>query len=471
MLRTHTSPVQIRLMKSQGPPIYAVMPGKCYRRDTPDARHIPTFHQIEGLVVDRGISFADLAGHHRDLHDGLLRPRHPQPAATVVLPVHRALGRVRDHVHDLQGLGMPDLLADGVDRARWVRHGRPGRVRRRSGSTRRSGRDSPSASGSTGAPRCATRSPTCGCSSTTTSASCARSELSVRVPLSWLTDFAPFGGDPADLASTLDDLGLVVEEIQPVGEGLGDVVVARVLEIGAIAGADRIRRVVVEAGGEPVEVVCGAWNFHEGDIVAFAPVGAVLPGGFEISRRKMKGVVSNGMLCSGRELGLSEDHEGILVVRRPEPGCLAPGTLPGRRARDRARHRVRHRRGGQPSRRLVRGRDRPRPGGRPASPVHAARAPGARLGPGSTGGHADHGRRWSTTTCARASPPGSCSTSRWGRRRRWMARRLTLAGMRPINNVVDASNYVMLELGPAHPSLRPRPRGRRSSAGPSGTTR
>lgn len=62
MLRTHTSPVQIRLMEAQGPPIYAVMPGKCYRRDTPDARHIPTFHQIEGLVVDRGISFAHLAG-------------------------------------------------------------------------------------------------------------------------------------------------------------------------------------------------------------------------------------------------------------------------------------------------------------------------------------------------------------------------------------------------------------------------
>jgi len=62
LLRTHTSPVQIRLMQSQGPPIYAVMPGKCFRRDTPDARHIPTFHQVEGLVVDHGISFADLAG-------------------------------------------------------------------------------------------------------------------------------------------------------------------------------------------------------------------------------------------------------------------------------------------------------------------------------------------------------------------------------------------------------------------------
>jgi phenylalanyl-tRNA synthetase alpha chain len=62
LLRTHTSPVQIRVMQEQGPPIYAVMPGRCYRRDTPDARHIPIFHQIEGLVVDHGISFADLAG-------------------------------------------------------------------------------------------------------------------------------------------------------------------------------------------------------------------------------------------------------------------------------------------------------------------------------------------------------------------------------------------------------------------------
>jgi phenylalanyl-tRNA synthetase alpha chain len=62
LLRTHTSPVQIRLMQGEAPPIYAVMPGRCYRRDTPDARHSPIFHQVEGLVVDEGISFADLAG-------------------------------------------------------------------------------------------------------------------------------------------------------------------------------------------------------------------------------------------------------------------------------------------------------------------------------------------------------------------------------------------------------------------------
>jgi len=62
VLRTHTSPVQIRVMESRQPPIYTVMPGRCYRRDTLDARHSPVFHQIEGLVVDRGITFGDLAG-------------------------------------------------------------------------------------------------------------------------------------------------------------------------------------------------------------------------------------------------------------------------------------------------------------------------------------------------------------------------------------------------------------------------
>jgi phenylalanyl-tRNA synthetase alpha chain len=62
LIRTQTSPVQIRMMQSQPPPIYSVMPGRVYRKDTPDARHNPTFSQIEGLVIDRGITFGDLAG-------------------------------------------------------------------------------------------------------------------------------------------------------------------------------------------------------------------------------------------------------------------------------------------------------------------------------------------------------------------------------------------------------------------------
>ncbi|HTX63475.1 MAG TPA: phenylalanine--tRNA ligase subunit alpha [Acidimicrobiales bacterium] len=62
VLRTHTSPVQVHLMEDQTPPIHAVIPGRCYRRETPDARHLPVFHQIEGLVVDHGVTFGDLAG-------------------------------------------------------------------------------------------------------------------------------------------------------------------------------------------------------------------------------------------------------------------------------------------------------------------------------------------------------------------------------------------------------------------------
>ncbi|MHB8456911.1 MAG: phenylalanine--tRNA ligase subunit beta, partial [Acidimicrobiales bacterium] len=146
----------------------------------------------------------------------------------------------------------------------------------------------------------------------------------MRVSLSWLRELTPLAADAGDrdsiaeLASELDALGLVVERTEWVGQGLQDVVVAKVLEISPIEGADRIRRVVVDqGGGETVEVVCGATNFEVGDIVALAPVGAELPGGFKIERRKMRGIVSNGMLCSSRELALSDDHQGILVLAQP----------------------------------------------------------------------------------------------------------------------------------------------------------
>jgi len=283
----------------------------------------------------------------------------------------------------------------------------------------------------------------------------------VRVPLSWLVDFAPFEGDPADLATVLDDLGLVVEEVQRVGEGLGDVVLARVVEIGAIAGADRIRRVTVEAGGAPVEVVCGAWNFGEGDIVPFAPVGSVLPGGFEITRRKMKGVVSNGMLCSGRELGLSEEHEGILVVQRADaagergetevPGTSTPGTA------------LVDALGIGPDVVFDIAVEANRPDAWCVAGIARDLAAALRLPfalPEPPEPPLDPGAAVKTLTSVEVLDEDLCPrfTARVlldvgvGPSPDWMTRRLTLAGMRPINNVVDASNYVMLELGqPTHP--------------------
>ena len=100
----------------------------------------------------------------------------------------------------------------------------------------------------------------------------------MKIPLSWLSEFVDLPDDLALLTSTLDDLGLVVESVSRVGEGLDAVVVARVQEIHAIDGADRIRRVIADAGSGPVEIVCGATNFEIGSYVPFAPVGAVLPG-------------------------------------------------------------------------------------------------------------------------------------------------------------------------------------------------
>ena len=146
----------------------------------------------------------------------------------------------------------------------------------------------------------------------------------MRAPLSWLRDFAPFPDDIEELRAALDDLGLVVEAIEHVGEGLGDVVVSRVIEIRPIEGADRSAWSSSTPGAEPLEIVCGAHNFAVGDRVPLAPVGAILPGGFEIARRQMRGVVSNGMLCSGEELGLSDDGAGLLVLGDEAPG--APGT-------------------------------------------------------------------------------------------------------------------------------------------------
>ena len=229
----------------------------------------------------------------------------------------------------------------------------------------------------------------------------------MRAPLSWLRDFAPFPDDVGALRAALDDLGLVVEAIEHVGEGLGDVVVARVLEIEPIKGADRIRLVTVDAGAEPLEIVCGAWNFDVGDRVPLAPVGAILPGGFEIARRKMRGVSSNGMLCSGRELGLSDDGAGLLVLGDGDAG--RPGNAADRGARPRARRGLRHHGRGQPPGRLVDVGHRPRPRRPPPPAVRRARAalPAGRRASRRVGRHRGGGV---AATCARASP-SRCSTA------------------------------------------------------------
>ena len=106
----------------------------------------------------------------------------------------------------------------------------------------------------------------------------------MRAPLSWLRDFAPFPDDIGALRAALDDLGLVVEAIEHVGEGLGDVVVAGCSRSPPSKGPTRSAGSwSTPAGSEPLDIVCGAHNFEVGDRVPLAPVGAILPGGFEIA--------------------------------------------------------------------------------------------------------------------------------------------------------------------------------------------
>src|SRR5437867_1663623 len=113
-----------------------------------------------------------------------------------------------------------------------------------------------------------------------------------------------------------------VDGVVPIHQDLRDVLVARVLEVKQHPKADRLSLCVVDAGGAPLEVVCGAPNVQAGKSYPFAPVGATLPGGLNLERRKIRGVESNGMLCSPKELGLGLDHAGILELQTDAP----PGT-------------------------------------------------------------------------------------------------------------------------------------------------
>jgi phenylalanyl-tRNA synthetase beta chain len=149
----------------------------------------------------------------------------------------------------------------------------------------------------------------------------------MRLPLSWLAEFIDLPtSDPATLAAVLGSLGHEVEGWETTGPSFTGVVVGRVETVRPHPDADRVRLTQVDDGsGELHEVVCGAWNFDAGAVVAFAPVGARLnPGGrpMEIEARSVRGVVSQGMICSASELGLGEDHTGILVL--DELGVAGP---------------------------------------------------------------------------------------------------------------------------------------------------
>ncbi len=261
----------------------------------------------------------------------------------------------------------------------------------------------------------------------------------MRVVLSWLQDLVPVGDDVDSIVATLTDLGLVVDAVEHVGATVDGVVTARVLRTERHPDAAKVHRVFVDTGdGAARHVWCGAFNMQAGDVVPLATPGTTMPDGRRIEPKPILGIASDGMLCSARELGLGDDHAGILILPAATPLGVPYGAALGlatetvfdldvtRNMPDCFGHYG-------VARQLAARR------GPPLRP-NRVRAPAGGRGP----------RRASVDIVAPERCPRFTATVVSGVRitdsPEWIARRLTAAGMRPINNVVDASNYVMLEL-------------------------
>ena len=271
------------------------------------------------------------------------------------------------------------------------------------------------------------------------------------VPVSWLRDHVdlPVSVDAADLATRLTALGLKLEALtSPGADVTGPLVVGKVLgfEDETHSNGKTVRWCSVDVGTEHAGrrgIVCGAFNFAVGDLVVVALPGAVLPGGHGISARRTYGHVSDGMICSPRELGIGDDASGILVLREGEAAPGDDAILMLHLRDDVIELEI------QPDRAYalsVRGV------AREAAMAYAVPFHDPADVPMVGSSHAgypveidapDACSRFVTRTVVGVDPAAPTP--------RWMARRLQLAGMRPINVVVDVTNYVMLENGqPIH---------------------
>ena len=270
----------------------------------------------------------------------------------------------------------------------------------------------------------------------------------------WLEDFLRRPLELRDLTERLTMLGAPVDAVEPLHQDLADVLVAQVEEVRPHPNADRLRVCLVNGGnGERLNVVCGAANVSAGRKYPFAPVGATLPGGLHIEERKLRGEKSQGMLCSARELGLGQDGDGLWELQTD----AAPGT-PLLEALPLADHRLVIDVG--PNRPDLLGhkgvaRELSASFGVPfrmptlPAPAPIDVPPVRRVGNVGMVGGVRAGSE-DLEGCPRllgavirgvkvAPSPA------------WLARRLEAVGVRSINNVVDATNYVMLELNqPTH---------------------
>jgi phenylalanyl-tRNA synthetase beta chain len=276
----------------------------------------------------------------------------------------------------------------------------------------------------------------------------------VKASLRWLSDLLGTPLEPGETRARLTMLGALVEGAEPLHQDLAQVVVAEVLEVARHPNADRLSLCKVNAGGPVLSVVCGATNVTAGKRYPFAAVGVTLPGGLVLERRKIRGEYSEGMLCSADELRLGEDHEGILELdTQAAPGTPLLDVLPI--ADTRFEIDVTPNRPDLLSHAGL-ARDL---GAALAKPVRlpafldaaAPRAPRAARASGPSGETA--GVRVTIEDldgCSRFTA-AVVRGVRIGPSPPWLRMRLEAAGSRSINNVVDATNYILLEVGqPMH---------------------
>jgi phenylalanyl-tRNA synthetase beta chain len=259
---------------------------------------------------------------------------------------------------------------------------------------------------------------------------------------SWLNDFADFGTDVDAIAASLTKLGLAVESVEQVGLPVKGVVVAKVLRTESHPDAAKVHRVYVDAGdGVEKHVWCGAFNMKPGDLIPLATLGTNMPDGRVISQRGILGIDSEGMLCSGTELGITADATGIMIlpthlelgadvfsalgidqdvvfdldVTRNRPDCTGYLGV----ARDLAAHLK------IPLKLTAKPQER------------ATWTNGKKIDVGVDIRADDRCGRFGVTVMSGVVVTDSPA---------WIAQRLSRAGMRSINNVVDVSNLVNLEM-------------------------
>lgn len=276
----------------------------------------------------------------------------------------------------------------------------------------------------------------------------------MRAPMSWLRELVDFPADQGgrDVAELLIAAGLEVETVESVGAGVsGALIVGRVDSIEELTDFKKpIRWCQVDVGpanGGVHGIICGARNFAEGDLVVVALPGTVLPGGFEISARSTYGKVSDGMICSERELALGDNHDGIIILPEGagEPGDDAAAVLGvGDEILDIA---ITPDRGYALS---IRGIAREVataygvPFEDPGLALADLPAPLPDRAPQECASDDPSGCDLFTMRTILGFDPRAQSPM-------WMRRRLVACGMRPVSLAVDVTNYVMLELGqPLH---------------------